>query len=156
MLFSELGLHSAMLDAVAELGYKEPTPIQAGAIPKILEGRDVIGSAQTGTGKTAAFALPILSRLASHAPGPRCLVLEPTRELAVQTFENFEKFAKFTNLRVGLIYGGVGYGKQRDDLKRGMDVIVATPGRLLDHLGEGAVRLDGVKFLVLDLSLIHI
>jgi ATP-dependent RNA helicase RhlE len=77
-------------------------------------------------------------------------VLEPTRELAVQTFENFEKFAKFTNLRVGLIYGGVGYGKQRDDLKRGMDVIVATPGRLLDHLGEGAVRLDGVKFLVLD------
>jgi ATP-dependent RNA helicase RhlE len=78
------------------------------------------------------------------------LILEPTRELAVQTYENFEKFAKFTNLRIGLIYGGVGYGKQRDDLKRGMDVIVATPGRLLDHLGEGAVRLDGVKFLVLD------
>lgn len=150
MLFSELGLQAAMLDAVAELGYKEPTPIQAGAIPHILEGRDVIGSAQTGTGKTAAFALPILSTLASHAPGPRCLVLEPTRELAVQTFENFEKFAKFTNLRIGLIYGGVGYGKQRDDLNRGMDVIVATPGRLLDHLGEGAVRLDGVKFLVLD------
>ena len=150
MLFSELGLQSAMLDAVAELGYKEPTPIQAGAIPRILEGRDVIGSAQTGTGKTAAFALPILSQLSSHAPGPRCLILEPTRELAVQTYENFEKFAKFTNLRIGLIYGGVGYGKQRDDLKRGMDVIVATPGRLLDHLGEGAVRLDGVKFLVLD------
>ncbi|MFZ4817821.1 MAG: DEAD/DEAH box helicase [Limisphaerales bacterium] len=150
MLFSELGLQPAMLDAVAELGYKEPTPIQAGAIPHILEGRDVIGSAQTGTGKTAAFALPILSKLASHAPGPRCLVLEPTRELAVQTFENFEKFAKFTNLRIGLIYGGVGYGKQRDDLNRGMDVIVATPGRLLDHLGEGAVRLDGVQFLVLD------
>jgi superfamily II DNA/RNA helicase len=150
MLFSELGLQSAMLDAVAELGYKEPTPIQAGAIPRILEGRDVIGSAQTGTGKTAAFALPILSQLGSHAPGPRCLVLEPTRELAVQTYENFEKFAKFTNLRIGLIYGGVGYGKQRDDLKRGMDVIVATPGRLLDHLGEGAVRLEGVKFLVLD------
>ena len=150
MLFSELGLQAAMLDAVAELGYKEPTPIQASAIPQILEGRDVIGSAQTGTGKTAAFALPILSTLGSHAPGPRCLVLEPTRELAVQTFENFEKFAKFTNLRIGLIYGGVGYGKQRDDLQRGMDVIVATPGRLLDHLGEGAVRLDGVKFLVLD------
>ena len=150
MLFSELGLQAAMLDAVAELGYKEPTPIQASAIPQILEGRDVIGSAQTGTGKTAAFALPILSTLGSHAAGPRCLVLEPTRELAVQTFENFEKFAKFTDLRIGLIYGGVGYGKQRDDLKRGMDVIVATPGRLLDHLGEGAVRLDGVKFLVLD------
>ncbi|MFM7806140.1 MAG: DEAD/DEAH box helicase [Verrucomicrobiota bacterium] len=150
MLFSELGLPPAMLDAVAELGYKEPTPIQAGAIPRILEGRDVIGSAQTGTGKTAAFALPILSRLGSHAPQPRCLILEPTRELAVQTFENFEKFARFTNLRIGLIYGGVGYGKQRDDLKRGLDVIVATPGRLLDHLGEGAARLDGVKFLVLD------
>ncbi|MFM7556303.1 MAG: DEAD/DEAH box helicase, partial [Verrucomicrobiota bacterium] len=98
----------------------------------------------------AAFALPILSRLGSHAPQPRCLILEPTRELAVQTFENFEKFARFTNLRIGLIYGGVGYGKQRDDLKRGLDVIVATPGRLLDHLGEGAARLDGVKFLVLD------
>ena len=95
MLFSELGLQAAMLDAVAELGYKEPTPIQASAIPQILEGRDVIGSAQTGTGKTAAFALPILSTLGSHAPGPRCLVLEPTRELAMQTFENFEKFAKF-------------------------------------------------------------
>ena len=150
MLFSDLGLPAAMLEAVAALGYKEPTPIQAGAIPRILEGRDVIGSAQTGTGKTAAFALPILSQLGSHAPQPRCLILEPTRELAVQTFENFEKFARFTNLRIGLIYGGVGYGKQRDDLKRGLDVIVATPGRLLDHLGEGAVRLDGVKFLVLD------
>jgi ATP-dependent RNA helicase RhlE len=150
MLFSELGLPTAMIDAVAELGYKEPTPIQANAIPRILEGRDVIGSAQTGTGKTAAFALPILGQLGSHARGPRCLVLEPTRELAVQTYENFEKFAKFTDLRIGLIYGGVGYGKQRDDLKRGLDVVVATPGRLLDHLGEGAIRLDGVKFLVLD------
>ena len=105
MLFSELGLPTAMIDAVAELGYKEPTPIQANAIPRILEGRDVIGSAQTGTGKTAAFALPILGQLGSHARGPRCLVLEPTRELAVQTYENFEKFAKFTDLRIGLIYG---------------------------------------------------
>lgn len=150
MQFSELGLRAAILDAVSELGYKEPTPIQEGAIPRILEGRDVIGSAQTGTGKTAAFALPILSQLGAHGPGPRCLILEPTRELAVQTYENFVKFSKHTQLRTGLIYGGVGYGKQRDDLKRGMDVIVATPGRLLDHLGEGAVKLDRVKYLVLD------
>ncbi len=150
MLFSELGLRASILDAVQELGYQEPTPIQSEAIPKILDGRDVIGSAQTGTGKTAAFALPILSKLGAHGPGPRCLVLEPTRELAVQTHENFVKYAKFTQLRTGLIYGGVGYGKQRDDLKAGMDVIIATPGRLLDHMGEGAIDLSGVKFLVLD------
>jgi ATP-dependent RNA helicase RhlE len=150
MLFSELGLRASILDAVQELGYQEPTPIQSEAIPRILEGRDVIGSAQTGTGKTAAFALPILSKLGAHGPGPRCLVLEPTRELAVQTHENFVKYAKFTQLRTGLIYGGVGYGKQRDDLKAGMDVIIATPGRLLDHMGEGAIDLSGVKFLVLD------
>jgi ATP-dependent RNA helicase RhlE len=106
MLFSELGLRASILDAVQELGYQEPTPIQSEAIPRILEGRDVIGSAQTGTGKTAAFALPILSKLGAHGPGPRCLVLEPTRELAVQTHENFVKYAKFTQLRTGLIYGG--------------------------------------------------
>lgn len=150
MRFSELGLRPSILDAVEGLGYQEPTPIQSEAIPRFLEGRDVIGSAQTGTGKTAAFALPILSELGQHGPGPRCLVLEPTRELAVQTHENFVKYAKFTPLRVGLIYGGVGYGKQRDDLKAGMDVIVATPGRLLDHMGEGAIDLGRVKFLVLD------
>ena len=150
MQFAELGLRAAIMDAIAAMGYKEPTPIQEKAIPLFLEGKDVIGSAQTGTGKTAAFALPILSRLGPHGPGPRCLVLEPTRELAVQTHENFLKFAKFTTLRAGLIYGGVGYGKQTDDLKQGVDVITATPGRLLDHMGQGTVRLDRLQYLVLD------
>lgn len=150
MQFSELGLRIALQDAVEELGYREPTPIQTQAIPLLLDGHDVIGSAQTGTGKTAAFALPILSRLGAHGPGPRCLVLEPTRELAVQTHEFFLKFARYTQLRCGLIYGGVGYGPQREALKNGVDVITATPGRLLDHMQEGAVRLDLVQFLVLD------
>ncbi len=150
MQFSELGLRIALQDAVAELGYKEATPIQAQAIPLLLDGRDVIGSAQTGTGKTAAFALPILSRLGPHGPGPRCLVLEPTRELAVQTHENFLKLSKYTRLHCGLVYGGVGYGAQRDAFKQGVDIITATPGRLLDHLQEGAVKLDLVQFLILD------
>ena len=150
MQFSDLGLRIAVQDAVAEMGYVTPTPIQAQAIPLALTGKDVIGSAQTGTGKTAAFALPILSQLGPHGPGPRCLVLEPTRELAVQTHENFVKFARYTKLRCGLVYGGVGYGQQRDDFKRGVDVVVATPGRLLDHLQEGAVKLDLVRYLVLD------
>jgi ATP-dependent RNA helicase RhlE len=150
MQFAELGLRAAILDAVSAMGYKEPTPIQERAIPLFLEGKDLIGSAQTGTGKTAAFALPILSRLGPHGPGPRCLVLEPTRELAVQTHENFLKYARFTNLKAGLIYGGVGYGKQTDELKAGVDVITATPGRLLDHMQQGNVRLDRVTFLVLD------
>ena len=150
MQFSELGLRIALQDAVAEMGYKEATPIQAQAIPLLLDGKDVIGSAQTGTGKTAAFALPILSRLGPHGPGPRCLVLEPTRELAVQTHENFLKLSKYTRLHCGLVYGGVGYGAQRDAFKQGVDVITATPGRLLDHLQEGAVKLDLVQFLILD------
>ena len=150
MKFQELGLRPALLDAVDELGYVEPTPIQAQAIPLILEGRDIIGSAQTGTGKTAAFSLPILSRLAAPERSPRCLVLEPTRELAQQTYDNFLKFARFTKLRAGIVYGGVGYGAQRECLRRGVDVLVATPGRLLDHMGEGAVRLDRIEFVVLD------
>lgn len=137
MKFQELGLRPALLDAVDELGYVEPTPIQAQAIPLILEGRDIIGSAQTGTGKTAAFSLPILSRLAAPERSPRCLVLEPTRELAQQTYDNFLKFARFTKLRAGIIYGGVGYGAQRECLRRGVDILVATPGRLLDHMGRG-------------------
>ena len=150
MRFSELGLRAAILDAVDALGYVEPTPIQSQAIPLILEGRDIVGSAQTGTGKTAAFSLPILSRLGPHGPGPRCLVLEPTRELAQQTYDNFLKFGKYTQMRVGLIYGGVGYGPQREQLARGVDVVVATPGRLLDHLAQGTLKLDRAKFVVLD------
>ena len=148
--FAKLGLSAPLLDAIRELGYQEPTPIQSQAIPLILEGRDVIGSAQTGTGKTAAFGLPILQRLEKHHPAPRALILEPTRELAGQTDESLRKFARFTNLRVAVIYGGVGYQKQRDAFKNGVDILVATPGRLLDHLGQGAVRLDKIQYLVLD------
>jgi len=147
--FTKLGLNDALAFAVQEMGYAEPTPIQQQAIPVVLAGRDVIGSAQTGTGKTAAFALPILQRLAGHGK-LRCLILEPTRELALQVEEAFKNFSKFTDLRVTVVYGGVGYGKQRDDLHRGMDVLAATPGRLLDHMEQGDVRLDTIDILVLD------
>ena len=150
MQFHEFGLRLALLDAVQAMGYKEPTPIQEKAIPLMLEGKDVIGSAQTGTGKTAAFALPIIHQIGTHGPGPRCLILEPTRELASQTEESFKKFARFTNLSVSVVFGGVGYGKQRDELKAGVDVLVATPGRLLDHIQERLVDLSGIRHLVLD------
>ncbi|MBK9990132.1 MAG: DEAD/DEAH box helicase [Verrucomicrobia bacterium] len=147
--FTKLGLNDQLAFAVQAMGYAEPTPIQQQAIPVVLAGRDVIGSAQTGTGKTAAFALPILQLLAGHGK-LRCLILEPTRELALQVEEAFKKFSKFTDLRVTVVYGGVGYGKQRDDLHRGVDVLAATPGRLLDHMEQGDVRLDNVDILVLD------
>jgi ATP-dependent RNA helicase RhlE len=148
-LFSKLGLTDAMAYAVEKMGYTEPTPIQVQAIPVVIAGRDVIGSAQTGTGKTAAFALPILQRLEGHGT-LRCLILEPTRELAVQVEEAFRDFGKFTNLRTTVIYGGVGYGRQREDLHRGVDVVMATPGRLLDLLEQGDLTLRGVNVLVLD------
>jgi ATP-dependent RNA helicase RhlE len=129
----------------------DPTPIQLRAIPLVLSGRDVIGSAQTGTGKTAAFALPILSKLGKHNPvGPRALILEPTRELASQVETAIRDYARFTDLKVTVVYGGVGYGKQTDELRAGADVVAATPGRLLDHLEQGTLRLDKVEFLVLD------
>jgi ATP-dependent RNA helicase RhlE len=147
--FTRLGLSAALAYGVQEMGYLEPTPIQTQAIPVVLAGGDVIGSAQTGTGKTAAFALPIIQRLGAHGR-LRCLVLEPTRELALQVEEAFHKFAKFTDLRVTIVYGGVGYGKQTEDLRRGMDILAATPGRLLDHLEQGNCRLDEVEILVLD------
>jgi ATP-dependent RNA helicase RhlE len=132
------------------MGYVEPTPIQLRAIPLILEGKDVIGSAQTGTGKTAAFALPILTHLGESTGKTRALILEPTRELAAQVETAMRDFARFSNIRVAVLYGGVGYGRQYDALKEGADIIVATPGRLLDHLGRGTARLDQVKYLVLD------
>jgi ATP-dependent RNA helicase RhlE len=147
--FSKLGLADSLAYAVQEMGYSDPTPIQEQAIPQVLAGRDVIGSAQTGTGKTAAFALPILQRLGSHGK-LRCLILEPTRELALQVEEAFKKFSKFTDLNVTVVYGGVGYGKQRDDLARGMDVLAATPGRLLDHMEQGVLNLNDIEILVLD------
>jgi len=150
MAFSKFGLSPAVLEGVKAMGYVDPTPIQLRAIPLIMAGQDVIGSAQTGTGKTAAFALPILSKLEHHQPQPRLLVLEPTRELAAQVETAIRDFARFTNLQVAVVFGGVGYGRQLDDLKRGVDILVATPGRLLDHLGRGTCRLDKVTHLVLD------
>ncbi|MBL9212752.1 MAG: DEAD/DEAH box helicase [Opitutaceae bacterium] len=147
--FTALGLSDALAYGVQEMGYVAPTPIQAQAIPVVLKGGDVIGSAQTGTGKTAAFALPIIQRLGTHGK-LRCLILEPTRELALQVEEAFQKFAKFTDLRVTIVYGGVGYGKQTDDLRRGMDILAATPGRLLDHLEQGNCSLADIDILVLD------
>jgi ATP-dependent RNA helicase RhlE len=150
MPFSKLGLSDAMLQGVKAMGYLEPTPIQLRTIPLILQGRDVIGSAQTGTGKTAAFALPILSQLGQHSPHTRMLVLEPTRELAAQVETAIHDFARFTNLQTVVMFGGVGYGRQFDALKSGIDVIIATPGRLLDHIQRGTCRLDHIKFLVLD------
>ena len=148
-VFSKLGLTDPLAYAAEKMGYTVPTPIQVQAIPVVLAGRDVIGSAQTGTGKTAAFALPILQRLGGHG-ALRCLILEPTRELAVQVEEAFHDFGRFTNLRTTVIYGGVGYGKQREDLQRGVDVVMATPGRLLDLLEQRDLTLSNIDVLVLD------
>lgn len=150
MAFSNFGLSPQILEGIKAMGYVEPTPIQLRAIPLLMQGRDVIGSAQTGTGKTAAFALPILSKLGEPTNRPRFLVLEPTRELAAQVETAIHDFSRFTHLRAAVLYGGVGYGKQLDELKRGVDVIIATPGRLLDHMGRHTVKLDGIQFLVLD------
>jgi ATP-dependent RNA helicase RhlE len=150
MPFTKLGLSNPVLEGVRAMGYIEPTPIQLRAIPLILEGRDVIGSAQTGTGKTAAFALPILSQLGLHSPQPRVLVLEPTRELAAQVETAIHDFARFTNLRTVVMFGGVGYGRQLDALRDGVDVLVATPGRLLDHVQRGTCKLGQIEFLVMD------
>ena len=147
--FTKLGLIDALAFGVQEMGYVTPTAIQTQAIPVVLRGGDVIGSAQTGTGKTAAFALPIIQRLGGHG-ALRVLILEPTRELALQVEDAFQKFAKFTDLRVTIVYGGVGYGKQLEDLRRGMDILAATPGRLLDHLEQGNCSLEKVDILVLD------
>jgi ATP-dependent RNA helicase RhlE len=150
MAFTKLGLSAQVLEGVKAMGYVEPTPIQLRGIPLLLEGKDIIGSAQTGTGKTAAFALPILTKLGQHQPRPRVLILEPTRELAAQVETAFRDLARFTNIRIAVVYGGVGYGKQMDALRDGVDVIVATPGRLLDHLGRGTCKLDAVQYVVLD------
>ncbi len=150
MPFTKLGLSQPILEGVRAMGFVEPTPIQLRAIPLVLAGQDVIGSAQTGTGKTAAFSLPILSQLGQHSPQPRLLVLEPTRELAAQVETAIHDFARFTNLRSAVIFGGVGYGRQMDALRDGVDVLVATPGRLLDHMQRGTCKLDHIKFVVLD------
>lgn len=150
MSFQNLGLSDAVVHGVQRMGYVDPSPIQLRAIPIILSGRDLIASAQTGTGKTAAFGLPVLSRLDSPRELPRCLILEPTRELAMQVETAFRDFGRFMHLEVALIYGGVGYGKQKEILKSGCDVIAATPGRLLDHLEQGTVNLNNLEVLILD------
>jgi ATP-dependent RNA helicase RhlE len=153
--FEALRLNPLLLQALKDEGYKAPTPIQAQAIPAVLEGRDLLGIAQTGTGKTAAFALPLLHKLAllkGRPPrgGCRVLVLSPTRELATQIAESFRTYGKHLGFSIATIFGGVGFGGQRQALGRGIDVLVATPGRLQDHLEQGSARLDHVSALVLD------
>ncbi|MFT6181483.1 MAG: ATP-dependent RNA helicase RhlE [Paracoccaceae bacterium] len=149
MRFDELGLKETVLEAVTESGYENPTPIQAQAIPLILEGRDVIGASQTGTGKTAAFALPSLSKIEPLGK-PQILVLEPTRELADQVAEQFMHYGKKTGCKVALLYGGVGHGKQDEELAAGADIVVATPGRLVDHFYRGTMKFKEIKILILD------
>ncbi|MEE1611982.1 DEAD/DEAH box helicase [Microvirga sp. CF3016] len=153
MSFAELGLSDKVQQAVASAGYTEPTPIQAQAIPHILARRDVLGIAQTGTGKTAAFTLPMLTLLESgraRARMPRTLILEPTRELAAQVEENFDKYGVNHRLSVALLIGGVSFGDQDAKITRGVDVLIATPGRLLDHFERGKLLLTGVELLVID------
>lgn len=150
--FKELGLGSNLLKVIESNGFEKPTPIQAGAIPNILAGRDVIGSAQTGTGKTAAFALPILNLLETGSVNKkvRCLVIGPTRELAAQIKEQFVLFGKHSKSNICLLHGGVGYQEQNRGLKEGADIVVATPGRLLDHLKHKTIDLSSVEYLVMD------
>ncbi len=152
--FAALGLSRPLCAALAKAGYEKPTPIQEKAIPDVLKGRDLLGCAQTGTGKTAAFALPILNNLRRNAPGlrgrPRVLVLAPTRELAAQIGASFAKYGRGSGLRHHVIFGGVGKMPQKTALKNGLDILVATPGRLLDLMGEGFVDLSRVCHLVLD------
>ncbi len=153
--FNELGLNPALLTAVTAGKYTQPTPIQAQAIPPVIQGRDLLGIAQTGTGKTAAFALPILHRLAAadRRPAPktcRALVLSPTRELASQIAEKFRAYGRDMKLSVTVVFGGVGMNPQVQALARGVDVLVATPGRLIDHMQQGTLRLDAVETVVLD------
>jgi ATP-dependent RNA helicase DeaD len=150
--FASLGLNPSLLEALVQLGYEEPTPIQREAIPPLIAGRDLLGQAATGTGKTAAFALPLLQRLAEQGRGrtPLALVLVPTRELAMQVAEATHKYGRHVGARVLPIYGGQPIGRQLRELERGVDVVVATPGRALDHLRRGTLRLEGIQTIVLD------
>ena len=151
--FSDLKLDARVLQAISEAGYETPTPIQAGAIPPALEGKDVLGIAQTGTGKTASFTLPMITLLSNgraRARMPRSLVLAPTRELAAQVAENFDIYAKHTKLSKALLIGGVSFGEQDKLIDRGVDVLIATPGRLLDHFERGKLLLTGVQIMVVD------
>ncbi len=153
MHFSDLGLDAQIIKAVEESGYTTPTPIQAQGIPHALAGRDVLGIAQTGTGKTASFTLPMIHALAkgrARARMPRSLILCPTRELAAQVSENFEKYGKYHKLSMALLIGGVNFGNQDKLIDRGIDVLIATPGRLLDHFERGKLMLTGIQIMVVD------
>jgi superfamily II DNA/RNA helicase len=153
MLFNDLGLSDELLRAIGDAGYESPTPIQEQAIPYVLMNRDVLGCAQTGTGKTASFVLPMLDILAAgraRARMPRSLILEPTRELAAQVADNFKTYGKYQKLSMALLIGGVSFDEQEKALDRGVDVLIATPGRLLDHFERGKVLLSDVKILVID------
>ncbi|MDH3354589.1 MAG: DEAD/DEAH box helicase, partial [Chromatiales bacterium] len=149
--FSELGLTPQLLDALNEIGYETPSPIQAQTIPLLLEGKDVLGQAQTGTGKTAAFALPLLANIDVQRKETQVLVLAPTRELAIQVSEAFQKYgSKMQGFHVLPVYGGTDYAGQIRQLKRGAHVVVGTPGRVMDHMRKGTLKLGGLKALVLD------
>lgn len=153
MNFSDLGLSPEVLKAISETGYETPTPIQEQAIPYVMQGRDVMGCAQTGTGKTASFTLPMIDMLArgrARARMPRALILEPTRELADQVAENFTVYGKYQKLSMALLIGGVSFDDQNKKIDRGVDVLIATPGRLLDHVERGKLLLSGVGVLVID------
>ncbi|HEY5781964.1 MAG TPA: DEAD/DEAH box helicase, partial [Lysobacter sp.] len=155
MTFESLGLAPALLRALTEQNYNTPTPIQAEAIPLALAGHDLLGGAQTGTGKTAAFGLPLLNRLSKQTAAngsrrPRALILVPTRELAVQVTESLRGYGKHLRMNISAIYGGAGMGPQVEMFRRGVDVLVATPGRLMDHMERGTAKLDAIEILVLD------
>ncbi|MBP8217658.1 MAG: DEAD/DEAH box helicase, partial [Thauera sp.] len=158
MSFADLGLIPELLQAVTDAGYTEPTPIQRQAIPIVIAGKDVMGGAQTGTGKTAGFTLPLLHRIARHANSStsparhqtRALILAPTRELAMQVFESVKTYSKHLPLRSVCVYGGVDIRPQQAELRRGIEVVIATPGRLLDHIEQKSINLSQVEVLVLD------
>ena len=153
--FADLGLSEDVLRAVADVGYEHPTPIQSQAIPHVFSGRDVLGCAQTGTGKTASFTLPMIDMLSegrTRARMPRSLIIGPTRELATQVAENFDEYGKYHKLTTALLIGGVSFADQDRRIDRGVDVLIATPGRLLDHFERGKVLLNDIKILVIDES----
>lgn len=152
MTFKELDLIEPILKALQQTGYTTPTPIQEQAIPVLLKGKDLLGCAQTGTGKTAAFAIPLIQRLyqSDHKKGIKALILTPTRELAIQIGENFDQYAGYTGVKHAVIFGGVPQKAQVDALKRGVQVLIATPGRLLDLQSQGCISLKGLEYFVLD------
>ena len=151
MKFDELGIHAPILKALTEAGYVAPTPIQEKAVPPVLSGRDLLGCAQTGTGKTAAFSLPILQRLSTEkGEGIRALILTPTRELALQIYENICQYARYTSCTAAVVFGGVSQIPQVEAIQRGADILIATPGRLWDLMGQKLVSLSHVECFVLD------